>query len=59
MSTENVMPTPPPLPCPSCGNIMRLISYSPTCETVIYDYLCSNDGGYLSWRPRRVAANTG
>jgi hypothetical protein len=62
MSMENVTPTPPPPPpcptCPTCGNKMTLTGLSPTCETVIYDYVCGNDGDCISWRPRRVAANS-
>ena len=55
MSMENAMPISPC--CPTCGTIMSLTGYSPTCESVIYDYLCRNDGDRLSWRPRRAAPN--
>ena len=54
MSMEKVTPT--FLPCPTCGKEMRPIGHTPTCETVIYDFLCSDDGDRLSWRPRRVVA---
>lgn len=43
------------LPCPTCGKDMKPIGHTPTCESVIYDFLCSDDGDRLSWRPRRVA----
>ena len=49
MRTENVTPISPP--CPTCGKKMRLTGVAPTCESVNYDYLCSNDGDRLSWRP--------
>jgi len=43
----------PPIPptCPTCGREMRLTGVVPTCEDAIYEYLCSKDGGRLSWRP--------
>jgi hypothetical protein len=41
------------LPCPSCGKGMRQTGYSPLCEIVIYDFLCSDDGDRLSWQARR------
>jgi hypothetical protein len=56
MRMENVAPLSPP--CPTCGKEMRLTGHPPTCEGVIYDFLCSDDGDLLSWRPRRVAANS-
>ncbi len=43
--------------CPTCGEIMSLTGYSPTCESVIYDYQCKSDGDRISWRPRRMVAN--
>ena len=44
---------PPLLPaCPTCGKVMRHTGYSPTCDSVIYDFLCSDDGDRLSWRRR-------
>jgi hypothetical protein len=55
MSVENVMPVSPR--CPTCGTIMSLTGYSPTCESAIYDYLCRSDGDRLSWRPRLAAPN--
>jgi hypothetical protein len=56
MSMENVMPMSPR--CPTCGMIMSLVGYSPTCESMIYDYLCRSEGDRLSWRPRRAATNS-
>ena len=53
---ENI--TPIPLRCPTCGKKMKLTGHAPTCESVIYDFLCSEDGDRLSWRSRRVAANS-
>ena len=55
-SSKDVTPISPP--CPTCGKEMRLTGHSPTCESVIYDYLCSDDGDRLSWQPGRVAANS-
>lgn len=55
MSIENGAPISPR--CPTCGTIMDLTGYSPTCESTIYDYQCSRDGDRLSWRPRRATAN--
>ena len=37
--------------CPTCGKKMEQISATPTSEGVTYDFLCSNDGDLLSWRP--------
>ena len=54
MRMENVTPTSPP--CPTCGKEMRLTGHTPTCESMIYDFLCSDDGDRLSWQPRPVAA---
>ena len=56
MRIENVTPIFPP--CPTCGKEMKLTGHAPTCESVIYDFLCTDDGDRLSWRPRRVAANS-
>ncbi len=52
MRSENVTP----ISCPTCGKEMRLTGHAPTCESVIYDFLCTDDGDRLSWRPR-VAPN--
>jgi hypothetical protein len=38
--------------CPTCGKKMRLMALSPTCQGTIYEYVCNNDGGRLSWQPR-------
>jgi len=54
MRMENVTPNSPL--CPTCGKEMRPTGHAPTCEGVIYDFLCSDDGDRLSWRPRRDAA---
>ena len=52
MLMENVIPISPP--CPTCGKEMKLVGYAPACESVIYDFLCRDDGDRLSWRPRSV-----
>jgi hypothetical protein len=45
---------PPVFPsCPTCNKEMSFISVSPTCQTVIYGYLCRNDGDRLSWESRQ------
>ena len=43
----------PPIPpsCPTCGKKMRQTGVTPTCQGTVYDYLCSEDGDCLSWRP--------
>ena len=46
---ENIAPL--SSPCPTCGKEMTLTGITPTSESVIYEYLCSNDGDRLSWRP--------
>jgi hypothetical protein len=46
LSSENAPPV-----CPTCAMTMRLISMAPNCHGVVYGYLCSNDGGRLSWQP--------
>jgi hypothetical protein len=35
--------------CPTCNQKMAFIALSPTCQSVIYEYLCRNDGDRLSW----------
>jgi hypothetical protein len=55
MRIENVTPISPP--CPTCGREMKLTGHAPTCDSVIYDFFCTNDGDRLSWRPRRVEIN--
>ena len=52
---ENINPISPS--CLTCGKEMRLTGHTSTCESVIYDFLCSDDGDRLSWRHRRVAAS--
>ena len=56
MLMENIAPLSPP--CPTCGKEMRLMGHSPTCEGVIYEFWCSDDGDRLSWRTRCAAANS-
>jgi RNase P subunit RPR2 len=38
--------------CPTCGKQMRLTSQTPTCQSVIYDFSCNEDGDRLSWHRR-------
>jgi hypothetical protein len=45
------------LPCPSCGKGMRQTGYSPLCEIVIYDFLCSDDGDRLLAGSTGIAAS--
>lgn len=52
-SSKSIPPTFPP--CPTCAREMMLTSVTPTCESVIYGYVCSNDGDRLSWQPRHEA----
>ena len=47
MRMENVAPLSPP--CPTCGKEMRLTGHAPTCDGVIYEFLCGDDGDLLSW----------
>ena len=35
--------------CPTCHKKMVFISVTPTCQSVIYGYMCRNDGDRLSW----------
>jgi hypothetical protein len=35
---------------------MRLTAITPTCESPIYEYICSDDGDRLSWHPRHYRA---
>jgi len=56
MGMEIVTPISPA--CPTCGKEMRLTGHAPTCESVIYDFLCSEDGDRLSWRHRHVLPNS-
>jgi hypothetical protein len=57
LSSKAVPPIPseamPPISptCPTCGKEMRLTGFNATCDGMIYDYECSNDGDRLSWRP--------
>jgi hypothetical protein len=36
--------------CPTCGKKMEQTSATPTCDGVIYGFLCSSDGDRLSWQ---------
>jgi hypothetical protein len=39
---------PPIFPrCPTCHKKMVFISVTPTCESIIYGYICRNDGDRL------------
>jgi hypothetical protein len=51
---DNVLPI--SLPCPTCGKRMKLTGHSPICESVIYDFLCSDDGDRLNWQSRLAVA---
>jgi hypothetical protein len=45
---------PPILPrCPTCNKEMVFTSVTPTCQSVIYGYVCRNDGDRLSWECRQ------
>jgi hypothetical protein len=45
---------PPVFPsCPTCNKKMVFISVTPTCQSVIYGYVCRNDGDRLSWESRQ------
>ena len=52
---KTAQPIPPT--CPTCGKEMRLTGVVPTCEGTIYDYMCSNDGDRLSWRPHHLKSS--
>ena len=41
-----------PLYCPTCAKEMKLTGYNPTCEGVVYYFVCADDGDRLSWQPR-------
>ena len=57
VSSNTVPPFFPP--CPTCTKEMVLISITPTCESPIFGYICSDDGDRLSWQPRDYRAATG
>ena len=41
---------PPIFPnCPRCDEKMVFLSVSPTCQSVVYGFMCRNDGDRLSW----------
>jgi hypothetical protein len=35
---------------------MEFVSFTPTCQSVIYGYICVNDGDRLNWECRRQEA---
>jgi hypothetical protein len=51
----------PPIfpPCPTCNTKMAFISVTPTCQSVIYGYVCRNDGDRLSWECRQSHLQNG
>ena len=42
--------------CPTCDAPMEFVSFTPTCQSVIYGYICVNDGDRLNWECRRQDA---
>ena len=40
--------------CPSCGKEMRQTGYTPTSQSVSYDFICSEDGDCVSWHRRNM-----
>jgi hypothetical protein len=56
-STAVSFKTVPPVlpPCPSCTKEMRLTGVTPTSESPIYEFVCSDDGDRLSWQPHNRA----
>jgi hypothetical protein len=42
------------VPCPSCGKRMWLTGHTPTCQSVIYDFSCIEDGDRVSWHRRMM-----
>jgi hypothetical protein len=53
--SSNSIPSFSPL-CPRCNKEMTFVSVSPTCQSVIYDYVCRNDGDRFSWECREIPA---
>jgi hypothetical protein len=51
VSSNGIPPSFPP--CPTCKKETRFISISPTCQSVIYEYMCSGDGDRLIWETRQ------
>lgn len=39
--------------CPTCDTEMEFIALTPTCRSVIYEYICPNDGDRLNWECRQ------
>jgi len=37
--------------CPTSGKEMKLLGIVPNTEGTIYEYLCENEGGRLTWQP--------
>ena len=42
--------------CPTCDAEMDFTSFTPTCESVIYGYVCPNDGDRTHWECRHPEA---
>jgi hypothetical protein len=51
VSSNSVPPIPPR--CPTCNKTMVFVSVTPTCQSVIYGYVCRNDGDRVSWESRQ------
>ena len=55
LSSKTVPPNPPH--CATCGKKMSLIDVVPISESVIYEYLCSDDGDRLTWQPHHQVSS--
>ena len=55
LSCKTVPPIPPT--CPTCGKEMSLTGVVPSCGDTTYEYVCSNDGDRLSWRPHHLKSS--
>jgi hypothetical protein len=51
VSSNSIPPIPPR--CPTCNKTMVFVSVTPTCQSVIYGYVCRNDGDRLNWERRQ------
>ncbi|MDR3464516.1 MAG: hypothetical protein P4M07_01095 [Xanthobacteraceae bacterium] len=38
---------------------MEFVAITPTCQSVIYEYICPNEGDRLNWECRQHAAPRG
>lgn len=45
--------------CPTCDTAMEFVAITPTCQSVIYEYICPNEGDRLNWECRQHAAPRG